>query len=93
MTILQKSHNRRCASARRPPRLSGLSPDFRQGRPEIAQSGFRPRARFCLGGEFVELARSVYKPNGRRAAIKRQIDLALASELIGEKSYGRARPA
>ena len=38
--------------------------------------------------EFVALARAVYQTNDRRAAIKRAINLALASDLIEEKSYG-----
>jgi hypothetical protein len=37
--------------------------------------------------EFVELARSVYRTNDRRAAIKRELNLALGSDLIEEKSY------
>ena len=37
--------------------------------------------------EFIELARSVYKRNDERAAIKRQINVALSSDLIEEKSY------
>ena len=37
--------------------------------------------------EFVALARSVYKRNDRRAAIKRQINGLLASELVEEKLY------
>ncbi len=37
--------------------------------------------------EFVELARSVYRTNDRRAAIKRELNVALGSELIEEKSY------
>lgn len=37
--------------------------------------------------EFVELARSVYKTNDRRAAIKRDLNLAMGSDLIEEKSY------
>jgi hypothetical protein len=36
---------------------------------------------------FVELARSVYKRNDERGAVKRQINLALNSGLIEEKSY------
>jgi hypothetical protein len=36
---------------------------------------------------FVELARSVYKRNDERGAIKRQINLVLGSGLIEEKSY------
>ena len=37
--------------------------------------------------EFVELARAVYRTNDRRAAIKREINVALASDLDEEKSY------
>ena len=37
--------------------------------------------------EFVELARSVYRNNDQRAAIKRQLNLELGSELVEEKSY------
>jgi hypothetical protein len=37
--------------------------------------------------EFVELARAVYKNNDQRADLKRQINLALGSELMEEKSY------
>jgi len=40
-----------------------------------------------FGAGFVELARSVYKRNDERGAIKRQINLALGSGLIEEKSY------
>ena len=42
-------------------------------------------ARF--GTRFVALARSVYKTNDERAAIKRAINALLRSELIEEKSY------
>jgi hypothetical protein len=41
-----------------------------------------------FGAAFVELARSVYRQNDRRAALKREISLALGSDLIEEKSYG-----
>lgn len=37
--------------------------------------------------EFVELARSVYRTNDRRAALKRELNVALGSELVEEKSY------
>lgn len=37
--------------------------------------------------EFVELARSVYRTNDRRATIKRELNLALGSEILEEKSY------
>lgn len=43
------------------------------------------RAEF--GPRFVELARSVYRLNDRRAALKRAINTALGSALVEEKSY------
>ncbi len=44
------------------------------------------RAR-TFGAEFVALARSVYRTNDRRAALKREINDLLRSEIIEEKSY------
>jgi Family of unknown function (DUF6165) len=43
--------------------------------------------------EFVELARSVYVRNDERAAVKREINLKLGSQLVEEKSYQDYRPA
>jgi hypothetical protein len=40
-----------------------------------------------FGQQFIELARSVYHQNDRRAAIKRRINDRLGSETIEEKSY------
>ena len=37
--------------------------------------------------EFIQLARSVYKENDRRASIKKEINQKYNSELIEEKSY------
>ena len=39
--------------------------------------------------EFIGLARSVYQTNDRRAAIKRQLNQVLGSELFEEKSYSK----
>ena len=36
---------------------------------------------------FIDLARSVYMTNDRRAALKREINIILKSKLIEEKSY------
>jgi len=44
------------------------------------------RAR-TFGAEFIALARSVYRTNDRRAALKRQINELLSSAIIEEKSY------
>jgi hypothetical protein len=37
--------------------------------------------------EFIELAWSVYFTNDERAAVKRELNLKLGSELVEEKSY------
>jgi hypothetical protein len=41
----------------------------------------------AFDAEFIELARSVYRTNDRRAAIKRELNVALGSEILEEKSY------
>ncbi|MBS0213827.1 MAG: hypothetical protein JSR26_11730 [Proteobacteria bacterium] len=48
-----------------------------------------------FGERFIQLARSVYFENDERARIKREINLALGSQLVEEKSYQdyRAAPA
>ena len=40
-----------------------------------------------FGTGFVDLARRVYRRNDRRAALKREINLLLDSEIVEEKSY------
>ncbi|HEY2011491.1 MAG TPA: DUF6165 family protein [Rhizomicrobium sp.] len=40
-----------------------------------------------FGPSFVELARAVYHRNDERGAVKRELNLALGSALIEEKSY------
>jgi tetratricopeptide (TPR) repeat protein/GR25 family glycosyltransferase involved in LPS biosynthesis len=40
-----------------------------------------------FGARFTELARSVYRTNDRRAALKRQIDTLLGSPFVEEKQY------
>lgn len=40
-----------------------------------------------FGDRFIELARSVYQTNDRRAATKRRIDELTGSDLVEEKSY------
>ena len=44
-----------------------------------------------FGERFIELARSVYLTNDRRAEIKRAINLKLGSALVEEKSYREYR--
>jgi hypothetical protein len=40
-----------------------------------------------FGPKFIELARAVYFTNDKRAAVKKQINLAVGSRLVEEKSY------
>ncbi|QDL94203.1 hypothetical protein FDP22_20330 (plasmid) [Paroceanicella profunda] len=40
-----------------------------------------------FGPDFIALARAVYRTNDRRAALKREINLALGSDIVEEKSY------
>jgi hypothetical protein len=40
-----------------------------------------------FGARFVELARAVYFTNDKRAAVKREINRKLGSQLVEEKSY------
>jgi hypothetical protein len=44
-------------------------------------------------GEFIELARSVYRTNDRRAALKRALNERLGSDIVEEKSYADYGPA
>ena len=40
-----------------------------------------------FGDRFIELARAVYVTNDKRAAIKKEVNLALGSRFVEEKSY------
>lgn len=48
--------------------------------------------RRCFDQTFIDLARSVYRLNDQRAALKRQINIASGSELIEEKAYSQPSP-
>jgi len=54
---------------------------------EIEDKIREKEARQEFDAEFVALARSVYQRNDERAAIKRQINTLLSSDLVEEKSY------
>ncbi|MFS0772696.1 DUF6165 family protein [Sphingomonas sp. 1P08PE] len=57
---------------------------------EIEDAIRAEEAKASFGRAFVALARSVYRKNDERAAIKRRIDRTLESELTEEKSYWSA---
>jgi hypothetical protein len=54
---------------------------------EIEDGIRRHEAERRFDASFVELARSVYRNNDRRAALKRELNVALGSDLLEEKSY------
>jgi hypothetical protein len=72
------------------PRLAELEAQLREVNERLwdVEDALRARERDQdFGPEFVELARSVYHNNDRRAALKRAINELLDSPLIEEKSY------
>jgi len=54
---------------------------------EIEDAIRQEEARGLFGPEFIRLARAVYHQNDLRAALKRELNRALRSELVEEKSY------
>lgn len=42
-----------------------------------------------FGAKFIELARAVYHENDTRAALKREINTLLGSQIVEEKSYAK----
>ena len=54
---------------------------------EIEDKIREKEARQEFDADFIALARSVYRNNDQRAAIKREINTLLASDLMEEKSY------
>jgi len=56
------------------------------------ESGDKLRAKESsqtFDGEFIELARSVYKLNDRRYSLKREINLLSGSTIVEEKQYSK----
>lgn len=54
---------------------------------EIEDDIRRCEAEGDFGARFIELARSVYKQNDKRAALKKDINLLTGSAIVEEKSY------
>ncbi|MBT5265493.1 MAG: hypothetical protein HOL85_11715 [Rhodospirillaceae bacterium] len=72
------------------PRLTELTAELRQVNEALWQ--IEDDIRECerqsdFGETFIELARSVYRTNDRRAALKREINLLLGSAIVEEKAY------
>jgi hypothetical protein len=86
-----ESLRRDWAAARIPPAdIQGLVGELRAVNEALWEIEDRIRvkeSRSEFDQEFIELARSVYRRNDRRSAIKRDLNMALGSDLIEEKSY------
>ena len=87
LETLEKSRDTAIAPS---PEMDRLTADLKAVNLELWQ--FEYDIRDCerdgdFGPKFVELARSVYKTNDRRAALKREINTLLGSRLVEEKSY------
>ena len=72
------------------PDLDGLAAELKQVNQKLwdIEDAIRVHERQeDFGGRFIELARSVYRQNDRRAALKRRVNELLGSRLVEEKSY------
>lgn len=70
--------------------VASLMSDLRAANEALWEIEDRIRAKEAgrtFDAEFIELARSVYRTNDRRSAVKRALNVALGSDLIEEKSY------
>jgi Flp pilus assembly protein TadD len=82
----------RARSLREPPELDQLVRELRQVNEQLweVEDSIRDCERHCdFGPRFVELARSVYRLNDHRAALKRRINDRCGSALVEEKSYAK----
>ena len=73
-----------------PAAFAGLKQDLAAINESLWEIEDRIRAKEAAGvfdGEFVELARAVYRHNDKRAALKREINLLLNSDVVEEKQY------
>lgn len=73
-----------------PPELAALKLQLRAVNDALweIEDGIRAKeAVKSFDGDFVELARAVYRNNDQRAAIKREINTLMKSRLVEEKQY------
>jgi Family of unknown function (DUF6165) len=81
---------RRDQAVPRSPRLDALSAQLKAVNERIweLEDSIRDcERRADFGPDFVAVARSIYRTNDERAAVKRQINVGFGSDLIEEKSY------
>jgi hypothetical protein len=81
---------RRAAALAADPALTAIEPRLKAVNERIWDLEDAIRAcerRQDFGSTFLSTARSIYRANDERAALKREINLATGSQLIEEKSY------
>jgi phenylalanyl-tRNA synthetase alpha subunit len=87
LTILLQTWNQKVASS---PELTDLKHQLKavnQSLWDIEDNIRIKESKKEFDDEFIQIARSVYYENDKRAAVKKEINLLLGSELIEEKSY------
>lgn len=93
---VEREHALLAAAAKQVMATDGIAPLVRQLKRinatlwEVEDALREQEAEARFGPSFVALARSVYKTNDERAAIKRRINELLGSDLVEEKSYAEA---
>ncbi|HEU5017193.1 MAG TPA: DUF6165 family protein [Pseudolabrys sp.] len=86
LAVLDKALHRMQA----PPQLAAFKRDLAAINESLWQIEDKIRAKEAAGAfdeEFIELARSVYLNNDKRAGVKRAINRLLQSDLVEEKQY------
>jgi hypothetical protein len=87
LNILQKTWDKQVEST---PDISGLKDDLKRVNKSLWDIEDNIRIKEYnkeFDDEFIQIARSVYYENDKRAAVKKSVNLLLGSELIEEKSY------
>lgn len=82
--------NKAVQKVQTPAQLAGLKRELTAINENLWEVEDRIRAKEAVNafdGEFIELARSVYINNDKRASVKRAINELLKSDLVEEKQY------
>ena len=87
LELLLATQGRSCAPSEELTRLTADLRAVNESLWQIEDDIRRCEAASDFGERFIELARSVYRENDRRARLKRQINEVLGSKIMEEKSY------
>lgn len=87
LALLEALKQERVASSAEHERLAGELKRVNEALWDIEDAIRDCERRADFGAEFVSLARSVYKTNDIRAALKRELNVLHGSSVIEEKSY------